>query len=326
MKTSDAVLLITNAMNYGDSLYHTPLIRRLRKDFKAVHLWCKNIEPFLNNSSIEKLFRVHESKTAWPRPFYFNNIIRVNFEGPLKHHSCHILDYVTLLALGIQLPNDEKEIEFNPGNDAFETAHRILHENNINPYEYVVIAPVGGWPSRTMPKLFYEQLVDMLISRGRKVIAVGRTINPAYIGADRPELLLKEAKFVLEGPFLKKCINLLNLTSLHETAALLELAEYAVIGETGIMPLTGGTRCPFVYIPQLIPPELRLPWRNGKLGYAVEVVRRNTPYVSQDYWRGAFRLDLVPGWVPILDDVSDACSRLEDWINTEGKIWRKANK
>ncbi len=321
MLRSHPVLLMISCIGFGDVLYHTPLIRRLRRDFAAVHVWCKNEEPLLNNPDISKLFRVRKAKLLSPVHFYFRNIITVPFLGPLKHESVHTVDYVTLNALGLQLPVKERYLEFQAGETARKEVHRILSEHSLAPYGFVIITPASGWLSRTLPSAFYEELVNLLQQRGKKVVVLGRDINPVQIGADSAQLVRSEQKGLVRGPWMSKCIDLSNRLSLHQAAALFELADYAVLGETGLMPLAGTTHCPFVYLPQLVPPEMRLPWRRGILGYGVEVVERREPYESQQYWRAGFLLHQLAPWVPAIADVASACERLEHWIQKEGRAW-----
>ena len=309
------LLLLVSAIGFGDALYHTPLIRRLRQDFPELHVWCKNPEPFLNNPDIDKLFQVHKQMLIRPVHFYFRNLITVSFHSSLKHESCHTIDYVSMNALGMQL-------HLRPGEKARRTAEQILHKHSLKKHAFVIIAPASGWPSRTLPSSFYAELVQMLVSRGKKIVVMGRDINPLEIGADSPQLVQDEKKGLVKGSWIGKCIDLSNQLTFHQAAALFELADYAVLGETGLMPLAGTTNCPFVYLPQLVPPEFRLPYRRGIMGYGVEIVERRLPYQSQEYWRSSFLLHHLPPWVPKIDDVAISCERLEKWITREGREWK----
>ncbi len=315
-------LFLTSFVGFGDLLYHTPLIRRLSKDFKELHVWVKNPEPFLNNHHISKLFKVSRQDILIPTHFFGRNFFSFKNIG-IRHEACHVIDVVSLSTLGLQLRNDERELDFFPGRGAFEKIRTILSKHGLEPFKYVVISPAAGWPSRTLPSSFYGDLVNMLKARGVRVVVIGKDINPRDIGGDTASVLENEVKSVIKGSWLNDCVDLTNQLSFHEVGALFELARYTVIGEIGTFTLASATDCPIVYLPQLVPPEYRLPWRRSTLGYGVEVVRREAPYAGNHYWAPAFSLADIPAWIPDIHDVSNSCDELEKWIKTEGWSWRE---
>ncbi len=318
-------LFVTTYIGFGDLLYHTPLIRRLSRDFSQLHVWVKNPDPFLNNRDISKLFKVTRDNLFIPTHFFGRNFFMLKRIG-IRHECCHVIDLVSLGTLGIQLKHDERELEFSPGRGAFERIHGLLKRHGVEPFKYVVIAPAAGWPSRTLSSAFYSELVRMLVDRGLRVVVIGKDIDPKDIGGDSESILSNERKSVVKGPWLSDCVDLTNQLSLHEAAALFELARYTVIGEIGTFPLASATDCPIVYLPQLIPPEFRLPWRRGTLGYGVEVVRRDEPYVGSNYWAPAFSLADVPLWTPDVNEIARSCDRIEKWIEVEGWNWRQTRE
>ena len=316
-------LFLSTYVGFGDLLYHTPLIRRLSRDFKELHVWVKNTEPFLNNRSIAKLFRVSRRELLIPTHFFGTNFFSLKNIG-IRHEACHVIDMVSLSTLGLQLKHNERELEFYPGRNAFERVRELLKKHSLEPFKYIVISPAQGWPSRTLPTSFYEDLVKMLTARGLRVVVVGKDIHPRDIGGDTESLLKYEVKSVVTGSWLAHCVDLTNQLSFHEVGALFELASYTVVGEIGTFTLASATDCPIVYLPQLVPPEYRLPWRRSIFGYGVEVVRREEPYVGNHYWAPAFSLADIPAWIPNIHDVANSCDTLERWIKTEGWTWREA--
>jgi hypothetical protein len=315
-------LFLTSFVGFGDLLYHTPLIRRLSKDFKELHVWVKNTEPFLNNRCISKLFKVARQEILIPTHFFGRNIFSFKNIG-IRHEGCHVIDVVSLSTLGLQLKHDERELDFSPGRSAFDKVRSLLRQHSVDPFKYVVISPAAGWPSRTLPSSFYADLVSMLTARGLRIVVIGKDINPRDIGGDTASVLANEVKSVVKGQWLKDCVDFTNQLSFHEAGALFELAHYTVIGEIGTFPLAAATDCPIVYLPQLVPPEYRLPWRRSTFGYGVEVVQRDAPYMGNNYWAPAFSLAEVPTWIPDIHDVSISCDRIEKWISAEGWSWRE---
>ncbi len=319
MASDRPVLLITSMIGYGDLLYHTPFIRRLKKTYPEVHVWCFNTEPFLNNPNIDQLYRIKGPEIPVPLQFYLLNVLEVRKESSvLRHEHAHTIDYVSVNAMGIELMSCERELELHPGEKARAAVRIKLKEQNLTPKGFVVISPASGWKSRTLPPSFYAELVEILKRRGKTVVVVGRNIAPDYQGADADRVNQQERKGMVEGSWMKECISLVNQLSFHESAALFELAEYAVLGETGAMPLAATTPCPFVYIPQLMPPEFRLPTRCGQFGYGVEVVKRVEPYAGQADSSVDVQLSELPAWVPQRNDVQQALENLEAWIKREG--------
>jgi ADP-heptose:LPS heptosyltransferase len=256
-----------------------------------------------------------------PVHFFGRNFFMLKKIG-IRHECCHVIDLVSLSTLGLQLRHDERELDFSPGQRAFQRVRSLLKQHGVEPFKYVVISPAAGWPSRTLPSTFYAELVRMLRSRGLRVVVIGKDVNPRDIGGDNESILSNEVKSVVKGPWIADCVDLSNQLSFHEAGAVFELAYYSVIGEIGTFPLAASTDCPIVYLPQLVPPEFRLPWRRSTLGYGVEVVRRDAPYVGQNYWQPAFSLADVPLWIPDIHDIDTSCDRIEKWIDTEGWSWR----
>src|SRR5574343_2107325 len=195
---------------------------------------------------------------------------------PLRHQSPHTVDFCSVTAIRVQFFKADRELEFFISGRARAEAALALHGIK----RPVALHPATGWKSRTLPERFYESLVHYLLGKGYTPVLVGKEVRPNYVKSE--ELNKAEVKGLHDGQWRKLCFDLTNRLSLEETAAVLDKCKFAVLSETGLMPLASCTGVPFVYVPQLMPPEYRLNWRNGENWGGVECVRRLGKYPSQD--------------------------------------------
>ena len=300
-------MLFSNMIGLGDLLYHTPTIRYLANIFERVDLWTYYLEPFFRNPAVGKMYKVLDKNIPEPGHFYFDKCFFVGkVPKPIRHENCHTVDYVSVTALGIELQDKDKHLEFRISPKTYGKMWELVHREC--PHGYVVLHPAIGWKSRTLPEEFYVELTEWLKKKGYEVVLVGKECRPNYKDAD--DINDKEVKTVYKGEWIKDCVNLMDKLTVEETAAVLDMADFAVLGETGLNPLAACTRVPYVYIPQLMPPEFRICFRGGVFGRDVSVVKRQGIYPSQDHTQNLV-LSELPAWVPAMDDVFEAFERLE---------------
>jgi hypothetical protein len=282
-------LLFTTFIGFGDLLYHTPVIRYLKKKGYDCDVWCKNLEPFMWNSDIRSLYFVTDNITPVPSRFYAtcNAILPPEPHAVKAHHpATHVTDYVSLNMFGMVLPNKDKQIVLNvPAHvrDGFITKFGLSFKLM---YRKIMVLPVvKTWPSRTLSKEWLEYVIELAQSLYYTVVLVGRDFAPTDVGSNNPYLEATEQKNTIDISTSRPVIDLRNKLTLHELAYLYSIADVAVIGENGHLPIAGSTNCHIIYVAQLLPPEYRLPWRQGSQSHKTTVLHADR-YPSEENFFG----------------------------------------
>lgn len=135
------------------------------------------------------------------------------------------------------------------------------------PAKYVVLPGASTELVKAMPVATLNSLSDYILSKGYMPVFLGRTENPTGVEgiAGRAE--------IQEGYDFSKGINLVNKTTVLESAAIIAGAKLYIGMDGGITHLAGFTDTPIVAGYTFVKPEVMLPVRDGVFGknvYAIE--------------------------------------------------------
>jgi ADP-heptose:LPS heptosyltransferase len=123
------------------------------------------------------------------------------------------------------------------------------------PKKYIVICPVAVEQVKRFHPLVVNQVSDYCNSKGYTPVYIGREDYPAGEGENR-KAKITPANYT-------KGINLINQTSLLETAAVIAGAKAFIGMDGGPVHIAGSTQTPIVAGYTFISPEHNIPIRNG---------------------------------------------------------------
>lgn len=284
------ILVYTPCIGFGDLLYHTPLLRLLAKSFNGVDVWSFNPEPLFYNPDIKNIFMLESEKDPNPVDFYHDKIFHVaperNFVyNELFQSNMHMTDYYTVGSCGLVLRDCDKYLTISLLSRHYQKVAELCKEYGLQPYNFVVVNPALGWPSRTLDLQTYQEVIAHIQSRGDQVVIVGKDISGnACLPENATEEIIKrfkknEDKKLYDADNFEGVIDLTNKLDFHESCALYAMAKMAVNTENGnmVMSCTNDT-CWNLYIPSLTAPEYRLPHRQGSMFYRTYVVHHPENY------------------------------------------------
>ena len=147
------------------------------------------------------------------------------------NHTCirtHPVDY------GFHMLADRHVYELNEKNYLQIQADKIDVSNFDLPKDYVVICATGIEPVRTMPIKTANEIIDYV---------VGKRLTPVFLGKESSDCGFKDFKIVAKPIELNydKGINLLNKTSLVESAKIIHGSKAFVAMDGGLAHVAGCT-------------------------------------------------------------------------------------
>lgn len=131
------------------------------------------------------------------------------------------------------------------------------------PEKYVILPGAATEFVKAMPPTTLNSLSDYIISKGYTPVFLGKTENATGV-----EGVAGRAEIQEEYDFTKG-INLINKTSLLESAVIIAKSKLYIGMDSGLTHLAGFTDIPIVSGYTFIKPETMMPIRNNKLGYNV---------------------------------------------------------
>jgi ADP-heptose:LPS heptosyltransferase len=123
-------------------------------------------------------------------------------------------------------------------------------------YKYAVVNPTVSWQSRTFWPDFWRNVISKLQSFDFKVILLGAPVSLfAGLTAD---------------------LNLMGATSLAEAAWIISKVSLFVGPDSALLHVAGATATPIAALFTCVSPDVRLPWRAGKLGAGCVAISAKT--------------------------------------------------
>lgn len=126
---------------------------------------------------------------------------------------------------------------------------------------YIVLQGAYTELVKTMPSKTFNELKQYLLSKGFQVVCLGKTVN--HTGHAN---IAAKAKVNIDYDF-TDTINLIDKTSLTESAKIIEGAKLFVGMDGGLVHLTGHTDTPIVAGFTFASPDHLMPIRNNIIGY-----------------------------------------------------------
>ncbi|MEO7387596.1 MAG: glycosyltransferase family 9 protein, partial [Gammaproteobacteria bacterium] len=169
----------------------------------------------------------------------------------LPYHLMDTFDFMSIPAGLGQLSFREKRLEYFPGED--DQAERFD----------VVLNTSMTWPSRSWPIASWQRLANELLTRGKSVAVVGKTVYSPW------DQMAKTS----EG--LRGCVDLTNRLSLDQTYFTIARAGLFVTCQNGLSVLSGATETQIVVLDRSIEWSKYAIYRHEDPHYRFTLVKGN---------------------------------------------------
>ena len=215
----------------------------------------------------------------------------------------HQVDYISLATIKRTLPVADKEIRLTWNPEDEDEVKGIFP----NPGILILVHAGRGWPSKTFPVEWWQEIVNGLALEGYRVGLIGGTVNEehAYQPIDLPE----------------GGVDFRDKLSLGGLIYLLARAPALITNDSGPLHLAGAFKNQIILIPSCKHPDYILPIRNGSTRYRADVFYRKLtcearPYRPTDVeaWNPKDVEGSISDYLPYPGIVVDAVKR-NQWVN-----------
>jgi hypothetical protein len=237
----------------GDQICAEPTLRYALENFTGyISLYAPNPELF-SHLRFQKVFK-HEVDTP-----DIENYLTLNTYVPETHFQNEFLmsltinavDYASLCAFKSQLPVCYRTLKLNPDSNTKLKMKKALECNADGPH--VIVHPGAGWPSKTFPPHWWDEVLYWL----KKL-----RCTPIVIGEKTVDLKEKTADFR-------------GLLSIQESIALLQYAHVVLTNDSAPLhmaasesPRWRGLGAAWIgFLATVKHPDYLLHWRHGRLGW-----------------------------------------------------------
>jgi len=162
---------------------------------------------------------------------------------------CHTVDFCSMALLKRTLPFSEKSIKLNVSLKEIQKVIDVVGIQDLR--EMVLIHPGKHWESKTMPKKWWNEIIDGLVADNIPVCLIGKTGDPGVLKFEPKEGV----------------INLIDLLDLGGLIALISQAKVLVSSDSSPIHIAGAFDNWIVAIPTVKHPDHILPFRNGSVNY-----------------------------------------------------------
>lgn len=253
-------LLIRLTGGIGDNICAEPAIRYAIEKFKRSQISIAYNHP--------ELFQHLKLKDVWDtsiiepdtsKYFTFDSFFQ---DGHLSNEFVappfvHCVDYCSIALWRSQLPRADRCVKLIPTFDQFKVANE-----NIGPMD-VVIHPGKTWPSRTLPKDWWDVVLHQLISNGARPVLIGNVIHDG--GQIRGTIDVNT-----EG-----CLDLRDKLSLMESVAVTQLARVVLTNDSAPLHFAASGRAWIGFLSTVRHPEIITHYRNGgEFGWRMQSFER----------------------------------------------------
>jgi len=216
----------------------------------------------------------------------------------------HTTDYSSVMSLRGTIPNDCKHIKLKVLKEDYEELEKVVG-SDLDFDNCVLVHAGRGWPSKTFPKEYWEEVVRELSKVGR-VILIGKHISD-------------EQGVVKLDNIPSDVINTINLLSLGGIFALVSKAKVLLTNDSAPVHIAGAFDNYIALIPTCKAPDHVIPYRYGHQTYksaslykrlvCADIDSRPTMVHGQDIdWVNGDIMDYLP-------EVDVVCNEIRNMLN-----------
>lgn len=296
----------------GDQVCAEPVVRYIRETlYPDAEIYAITAYPRL----FQHITGVHFSTTMPEKKFDALHSMDTHPDKNTAHSQyvvyshAHQVDYISLVTLKRTLPVENKEIHlvWNPEDE------KEVWNICPNPGSLVLVHAGRGWPSKTFPVEWWQEIVNGLYVQGYRVGLIGGTVNDEH--AYQPiKLPYPESSLIQSYDFRDKL-------SLGGLIYLLWCAPALITNDSGPLHLAGAFHNQIILIPTCKHPDYILPIRKGSNQYHASALYKKLVCEARPY-----RPTDVEAWNPkdvegdILDYLPEPSNvvtsvKYNNWVN-----------
>lgn len=274
-------ILIKLSAGLGDQIESEPVARYVRKIYPDANIFLTTHHPrvfkhleksgikvfdYTNWEGIKDALIVMENNP--PDGKTINNLTQVLF---------HPTDYSSISMLRRTLPSDEKNIHIDVDVHDVESVMDLLKDKDKNK-KIIVVHPGKWWPSKTFPKKWWQEVVDLL-SEKLSVVLIGKTLsdNQGYLDITCP----------------KDGFDFRDFTTLSENITLISLSKVTLSNDSSPIHIAGAFDNWIVVVPTSKHPDHILPWRNGSQSYKTKSIYKKLLHDDLEVRHTEFYFDTI---------------------------------
>jgi len=230
-------ILVKRRAAFGDVLFTTPIVARLRRENPDATIWVQTGHPdvYRRNPHITSVLADDD-----PRARRADRVIDLDmaYENRRGLHQMHAFMEV---AFGDHGDSHPPNIVFN-----FDNAPELPPDLAIDWQRAVAVHLAKTWASRMFPNSWWEEVAAALTAAGYQLVVLG-----------------KDPDLGLSGP---DVIDTRDRLTVEQQASVISRCRLFVSSASGLLALAAATPTPTIFAPTITRAEHFMPYRNGRLG------------------------------------------------------------
>lgn len=248
----------------GDIISAEPVIRHMvYKEFdEDTVITILSTEPqlFAHMAERAKIYHFKDFQREPNMPYRTFNCMEVP-EHPIWNfmtaNTMHTVDFMSILCMKHTLPDSEKQIKLPLSLQDLAEVLEIIPLND--PQKLVAVHPGRGWPSKTFPAKFWEEIINKLLDEGYQVAVIGKETEDGKLGT-------VDIK-VPDG-----ATDMRELLSIGGMVALISRAGTLISNDSSPVHAAGAFDNNIIMIPTCKNPDFVMPWRNLSKQYKTKAL------------------------------------------------------
>ena len=298
--------LLTTLGGLGDQVCAEPVLRHALKMFDKCDITLASQIPelftHLKFKEVIDFDTIAKDPTADERYLIFNTIVpptNLTWEF-FSHCLTHPVDFASMCAFRLQLPNKEKEIQLDHGFTPLKPVKAELED--IDWSRACVVHAGRHWPSKTFPKAWWDRVLASLLCRG---------ITPVLIGK-----LTDDNRGTVDVNA-EHCIDLRNKTSIKEMIYVLQKTKVVLTNDSSPLHIAASGDAHIGFVASCKHPDYLYHWRQGQFGWRMKDFSRDGIWNYIDHnpaQENEVKVDLLPSaltYEMILPDPSEFAAYAE---------------
>lgn len=236
----------------GDYICAEPAIRFAIKNLKQkIHI-ATHKPDFYRHLHPESIHDLSTGKMpAWEKYLNFHTLptgddLMAEF---FMHMYSHVVDFHSLLMWKVQLHPLEKGVQLMCNDAELKLAASLIdHKNDI------VIHPGLTWPSRTLPKHWWDQVISLIKKSGKRPVIIGATGKEcSTVNVDN------------DG-----CLDLRDKLSVMESVAVCKRVQVILTNDSSPIHMGASGDAWIGFVSTVKPPHLLWHYRYGQMGWRMQ--------------------------------------------------------
>ncbi len=158
----------------------------------------------------------------------------------------HCVDYPTLLMFRSQIPRADRCIKLVPTEDEMKHARTL-----INPQTDILVHAGQSWPSKTMPKDWWDAVLERIVAMGLRPVLIGSQIKHEQQPRGTVDV----------NPW--GCLDLRNRLTIMGSVALMHTAKVVLTNDSAPLHLAASSEAWIGFLNTIRHPEINTHYRNG---------------------------------------------------------------